>query len=130
MAHLLDRFKELEDHAREWLEFSRETYGWETREYDEYVRCYFAENSDHQSVRLGKYGCDINVSFFSPVQFSGMTYKALTSLDSILADCRALLVVERQKANERSEAEVETHRAQQIEKLRMRLAELEGGVAA
>lgn len=130
MTDLVEIFKQLEAHAREWLDFSLETYGWNTREYGEFVRCYFADAGNHRAVTLGRYGCQIDVNFHNPVQFGDMTLAALKSAETILAESRALLAAEREQAANRTESEVQAEREAQIAALRQRLAELEGGVAA
>lgn len=133
MTNLLETLRQIEAHAQEWLDFSQETYGWNTREYGEHgddVRCYFADSGNHRSVRLGRYGCRISVGFFSPVQFSDLTYRSMANAETLLATARELLAAERQRAAQRTESEVQSEKAAQIESLRKRLAELEGGAAA
>ena len=129
MNDLIRTIEELEAHAREWLDFSHQTYGWDTREYGDYVRCYFADTSEHRSVRLGEYGCQIQFAFHRPVQFGDMTLATVKHVDQILQRSREILAAERETAVRKSESEVEADKQARIDTLRRELAELEGAAA-
>lgn len=125
MTNLIDVFNELEKHASEWLEFSQKNYGWQTREYADYVRCYFADSTDHRTVAFGKYGCTIQISMFSPVYFSDMTMNSLANAEAILNHARALLDQERLNIDLQSAERCREEKVALAAKLRERLAELE-----
>ena len=131
MSDFLSLLKDAESLAREWRDFSRHAYGWECRTYgDDQTWCYFADNSDHTSVRLGKSGSQISVAFHSSVEFRDITHRSAAELATILQESRELLELARSEAARRSNAEVDAEKAARVEKLRSQLAELEGGIAA
>ncbi len=130
MTDFLDQLKQAEALAHEWLSFSEDAHGRDTREYADFVRCYFAANTNFRAVRFGPHGQCVEVYFHSPVQFNGLTHRAVERLDDILRHARDLLKQEREAATNRTTTEMQAERDALIGRLREQLAELEGGVAA
>ena len=130
MTDFLDALKRAEALARDWLEYSEATYGRDTRDYADYVRCYFAADTRYRTVTFGRYGAQVQVQFHSPVQFGYLTYRTAEAINDILRQARELLAAERDAAAKRSEAEVQFERDARVARLKEQLAELEGGVAA
>jgi hypothetical protein len=126
----LEVFQKIEQLAKDWLAFSLEAHGWETRDYSDNVRCYFASNSDHKAVRLGRYGCQVEIAFFSPVQFSGITTSFLKNWEKVCEQCARELEVEREAIAIKSKKEIEDEKAAKVDLLKRQLAALEGEMQA
>lgn len=82
MSEARKSLEKLEQVARKFLEFSFDSKGWKAVEYKENgldVWCYFADRLDHKSITIN----EIQVSFFSPVQFNGLTIGNIDTISSL-----------------------------------------------
>ena len=118
----------LTDLAKEWLELSRELRGWSTEEYfneNIRVRCYFADNSRHQSVDFGHRfsGEGLDIGFFNPVQVN-FSIVAIPKFAKIYTDAKALLEEIKLEESNRDEKERQEAKANERRLLEERLQEL------
>lgn len=125
----IEFFKDLENLAKEWRDFSREHFGRECKDFtgeEISVWCYFAENSDHTSVRFKTSLGETHVAFFNPVKFDGLTIASLRHISQAVKAARKLLKVTKQNVEAESLEEKSRKRQELIKATRQRLSELEG----
>lgn len=112
--------------AKEWREFSKTEYGWDTRYFLEdgesphSVRCYFADNSDHTTVEMSHF----DVAFHSPVEVS-FKVPTLSKLGEIEEKSRKLLEQKKKERAAVSEEEKEREKEELKQALKQQLARLE-----
>ena len=123
--NIIEILQEAESLAKEWVNFSYEAYGWNTEEYGDYVRCYFADSRNHRSVAFGGHSSQIQIALHATTRFGDITMSAAKNLREILAKSRQILEDERAKFARRDLEEAEALRQQRIKSLRAALAEAE-----
>jgi len=117
--------------AEDWREFGRDKQN-EDCAYcnDAYfdnvidkVRCYYADNSNHTSVRLDF----IEIEFFSPVHITYRDSSKLTAVDTLalIRKYRSKLDIARAEYAKVSEEEIQKNKSDRIERLKKQLSELE-----
>ena len=115
---------EAEALAKEWIDFSQEANGWDSREYGDYVSCYFADSRNHRSVTFGGHFAQIQIAFHATTRFGDITLNAAKNMSKILAKSRQILEDERAKFARRGREEAEALRQQRIKSLKAALAEM------
>lgn len=127
---MIDSFNKAIKLAKKWRSFSKEARGWNTVDWGNgLVRCYFADDSDHTTVRFGKYPEQIDVIFHSPIRFGDLTINSIRNIDTILSECERLLHTCTEHREKQSADEVAQAKKARLEKLEEEIRLLKGDAA-
>lgn len=127
---LESKIQELVTLFKEFREWSRKANGWDTKRYGDnmkYVRCYFADDSQHTHVKFSNHGSDFGVGFFNPPQVEAhLPLLNIDALSHVIEDVKGILSAEKLIAETISDEERKAKQADRIKALETQLARLKG----
>lgn len=115
--------KDLIDIAEKWSQFTRKD-GRNHKSYcDDFIHSYHADNSDHRTVKFGKYPEQVEICFLHPPRITA-TVSVMENLDYFVDRAVGLLELRKDEEKKRSKKEKDEEKQKRIAILRQELQEL------